>query len=98
MPLIRIRDISNTDAEAYFEGDYDPAYLVTAGDYLVGMDGDFNLRRWRGIDGLLNQRVMRINGWRCGIDPEFVKLPLQFMLDHLHGQTSLTTVCAGSLR
>ena len=46
------------------------------------MDGDFNLRRWRGIDGLLNQRVMRINGWRCGIDPEFVKLPLQFVLDH----------------
>ncbi|PAP91791.1 restriction endonuclease subunit S [Mesorhizobium wenxiniae] len=92
MPLIRIRDISNTDAEAYFEGDYDPAYLVTAGDYLVGMDGDFNLRRWRGIDGLLNQRVMRINGWRCGVDPEFVRLPLQFILDHLHGQTSLTTV------
>src|SRR5690606_36716561 len=53
---------------------------------------DFNLRRWRGVDGLLNQRVMRINGWRCGIDPEFVKLPLQFVLDHLHGQTSLTTV------
>ncbi len=92
IPLIRIRDISNTDAEAYFEGDYDRAYLVTAGDYLVGMDGDFNLRRWCGIDGLLNQRVMRINGWRCGVDPEFVKLPLQFILDHLHGQTSLTTV------
>jgi type I restriction enzyme, S subunit len=92
MPLIRIRDISNADAEAYFEGDYDPAYLVTAGDYLVGMDGDFNLRRWRGSDGLLNQRVMRIKEWRCGINPEFVKLPLQFILDHLHGQTSLTTV------
>lgn len=92
MPLIRIRDISSTDTEAYFEGDYDPAYLVTAGDYLVGMDGDFNLRRWMGPDGLLNQRVMRINGWRCGVDPEFVKLPLQIILDHLHGQTSLTTV------
>jgi type I restriction enzyme, S subunit len=47
MPLIRIRDISSTDTEAYFDGDYDPAYLVTAGDYLVGMDGDFNLRRDR---------------------------------------------------
>lgn len=92
MPLIRIRDISSTDTDAYFEGDYDPAYLVTAGDYLVGMDGDFNLRCWRGVDGLLNQRVMRINAWRCDVDPEFVKLPLQFILDHLHGQTSLTTV------
>jgi type I restriction enzyme S subunit len=35
---------------------------------------------------------MRINGWRCGVDPEFVKLPLQFILDRLHGETSLTTV------
>jgi type I restriction enzyme, S subunit len=92
MPLIRIRDISSTDTEAYFDGDYDPAYLVTASDYLVGMDGDFNLRRWKGKDGLLNQRVMRINGWRCGVDPEFIKLPLQFVLDHLHRETSLTTV------
>jgi type I restriction enzyme S subunit len=91
-PLIRIRDISNIDTEAYFEGDYDPAYLVVAGDYLVGMDGDFNLRRWQGKDGLLNQRIMRINGWRCGVNPEFVKLPLQFILDYLHGETSLTTV------
>jgi type I restriction enzyme S subunit len=91
-PLIRIRDISNVDTEAYFDGDYDPAYVVKAGDYLVGMDGDFNLRRWKGKDGLLNQRVLRINGWRCGANPEFVKLPLQFILDHLHNETSLTTV------
>jgi type I restriction enzyme S subunit len=92
MPLIRIRDISNTDTEAYFEGDYDPAYLVRAGDYLVGMDGDFNLRRWRGKDGLLNQRVMRVNDWRCRVDPEFIRLPLQMILDYLHAATSLTTV------
>ena len=92
MPLIRIRDISKTDTEAYYEGDYDHAYLVRAGDYLVGMDGDFNLRRWQGPEGLLNQRVMCINGWRYDIDPEFVKLPLQMVLDYLHGDTSLTTV------
>ena len=92
MPLIRIRDISSTDTEAYFDGEYDPAFVVHAGDYLVGMDGNFNLRRWLGKDGLLNQRVMRINGWRCGIDPEFVRLPLQMVLDYLHGATSLTTV------
>lgn len=92
MPLIRIRDISKPDTEAYFDGPYDPAYVVRAGDYLVGMDGDFNLRRWQGKDALLNQRVMRISDWRCGVDPEFIRLPLQFVLDHLHGATSLTTV------
>ena len=92
MPLIRIRDISSKDTQAHFEGSYDAAYLVKAGDYLVGMDGNFNLRRWVGRDGLLNQRVMRLNGWRCDVVPEFIKLPLQFILDHLHGGTSLTTV------
>lgn len=92
IPLIRIRDISSKDTQAYFEGSYDAAYLVKAGDYLVGMDGNFNLRRWTGRDGLLNQRVMRLNGWRCDVVPGFIKLPLQFILDHLHGGTSLTTV------
>lgn len=92
MPLIRIRDISSTDTEAYFDGEYDPWYVVKTGDYLVGMDGDFNLRRWRGGAALLNQRVLRLNGWRCGIEPEFVRLPLQMTLDHLHGGTSQTTV------
>ncbi|SDE47611.1 restriction endonuclease subunit S [Belnapia rosea] len=92
MPLIRIRDIASMDTEAYFDGNFESEYIVKTGDYLVGMDGDFNLRRWRGPDALLNQRVMRINGWRCGITSEYVRLPLQFVLDHLHGLTSQTTV------
>ena len=92
MPLIRIRDISSTDTQAYFEGTFDPTYLVTSGDYLVGMDGDFKLCHWRGKNGLLNQRVMRLNGWCCEIAPKFMALPLQFVLDYLHGGTSQTTV------
>jgi type I restriction enzyme S subunit len=50
------------------------------------------LHQWQGKDGLLNQRVLRINEWRCGVDPEFIRIPLQFVLDKLHGETSLTTV------
>ena len=69
-----------------------PAYIVREGDYLVGMDGNFNLRRWKGKDGLLNQRVMRINGWRSKVNPEFVRIPLQIVLNYLHGGTSSTTV------
>jgi len=92
MPLIRIRDISSEDTQAYFEGEFDSAYIVEAGDLLVGMDGDFNLRRWKGKTGLLNQRVMRLNGWHSNAEADFVRIPLQFVLDHLHGKTSLTTV------
>lgn len=91
-PLIRIRDIASVDTEAYYQGEFDPSYVVRAGDYLVGMDGDFNLRRWQGPEGLLNQRVMRIKGWRSEIASDFLVIPLQMILNQLHEQTSLSTV------
>ena len=80
------------DAEAYYDGAHDPFYEVENGDYLVGMDGNFNLRKWRGKIGLLNQRVMRIRKWREGILGDYVALPLQMVLNHLHEGTSQTTV------
>lgn len=92
MPLIRIRDISGTDTQAYYQGEHDPDYVVTKGDYLVGMDGDFNVRKWKGPDALLNQRVMRIKNWRAALVAEFLAIPLQMILDHLHASTSQTTV------
>ncbi|MCC6141197.1 MAG: restriction endonuclease subunit S [Nitrospira sp.] len=92
MPLIRIRDISGTDTQAYYQGEHDPAYVVTKGDYLVGMDGDFNVRKWKGPDALLNQRVMRIKNWQAALVAEFLAIPLQMILDHLHALTSQTTV------
>ncbi|MCW5799406.1 MAG: restriction endonuclease subunit S [Nitrospira sp.] len=92
MPLIRIRDISWTDTQAYYQGEHDPAYVVSRGDYLVGMDGDFNVRKWNGPDALLNQRVMRIKNWRVALVAEFLAIPLQMILNHLHASTSQTTV------
>jgi len=92
LPLIRIRDISGTDTQAYYQGEHDPAYVVRKGDYLVGMDGDFNVRKWKGPDALLNQRVMRIKNWRAALVAEFFAIPLQLILDHLHASTSQTTV------
>ncbi|MBS7460748.1 restriction endonuclease subunit S [Pseudomonas syringae] len=92
MPLIRIRDISKTDTEAYFDGPYDPQYVVEAGDYLIGMDGNFNVRKWSGIRGLLNQRVARVNNWRKSLVASFLEIPLQVILDYLHSKTSQTTV------
>jgi type I restriction enzyme S subunit len=92
MPLIRIRDISRLDTEAYYDGPYDDYYIVHEGDHVVGMDGDFKVQRWRGREALLNQRVMRLTGWRASLLPEFLIIPLQMILDHLHESTSLTTV------
>ncbi len=91
-PLVRIRDISSTDTEAYFNGPFDVRYRVQCGDYLVGMDGDFNVRRWEGPEALLNQRVLRMSAWKLGISPDWLGMPLQAILDHLHTSTSQTTV------
>ena len=60
MPLIRIRDVGSDCTDTNYVGDYDPAFVVKVGDLLIGMDGDFNCSRWRGPDGLLNQRVCRV--------------------------------------
>lgn len=59
-PLIRIRDVLESKTETYFDGVVPPGYLITCGDILIGMDGDFHVVRWRGPDALLNQRVLKV--------------------------------------
>jgi type I restriction enzyme S subunit len=59
-PLIRIRDVLESKTETYFGGVAPPGYLITPGDILIGMDGDFHVVRWRGPNALLNQRVLKV--------------------------------------
>jgi type I restriction enzyme, S subunit len=60
IPIIRIRDIKRSFSETFYNGEYDKSYLVSKGDVLIGMDGEFNISEWKGIDSLLNQRVCKI--------------------------------------
>ena len=93
MPLIRIRDVGASDTETYFDGVYDPAFVVRSGDILVGMDGDFRVARWSGRDALLNQRVCRLSpiaGDRY--DGRFLTVVLQPYLDEVNKRTSSVTV------
>jgi type I restriction enzyme S subunit len=61
IPLIRIRDVGKNFSKTFFSGQYDEKYIVKNGDYLIGMDGDFRLSEWKGVDALLNQRVCKIS-------------------------------------
>ncbi len=62
-PLIRIRDLDASETAVRFGGSDVPAARVTAADLLIGMDGDFNVGRWRGAEpALLNQRMMALRG------------------------------------
>lgn len=61
-PLVRIRDLNAVEAEVRFAGTSSDRYLVTSRELLIGMDGDFNVGRWRGVEpALLNQRVCALN-------------------------------------
>lgn len=58
--LVRNRDLHGTPDDTYYAGPFDDDYLITNGDVLVGMDGDFRPCLWTGGGALLNQRVGRI--------------------------------------
>jgi type I restriction enzyme S subunit len=90
-PLIRIRDIDCDHTEAWFDGDYRSEFLVQTGAYLIGMDGNFNVRRWKGPEALLNQRVSRLVFYGHA-EPAFVAMALQERLHELLGVKAYTTV------
>ena len=60
MPLIRIRDINGSSTEVYYSGSYPIESVVKTGEVLIGMDGDFNISKWKGTNALLNQRVCKL--------------------------------------
>lgn len=92
VPLIRIRDILSGRTETYYEGSYDLKYLIKKGDLLVGMDGDFNRKYWKGTDALLNQRVCKITPNPETLDKNFLYHFLQKELDKIHATTDVVTV------
>jgi type I restriction enzyme S subunit len=92
VPLIRIRDIARGETSTRYSGEYDDRYLIQPGELLVGMDGDFNVARWRGSAALLNQRVCRISPDTKTLDLDFLTSVLPGYLQAIHDVTSSTTV------
>ena len=62
LPLIRIRDLQKSKIETFFSGEYQIEYLISEGDILIGMDGDFHIVKWNNKKtALLNQRIMKVS-------------------------------------
>lgn len=59
-PVIRIRDLIKHSTKTYYDGEFDQSYLVDKGNILIGMDGEFNIVRWKGTKALLNQRNCKL--------------------------------------
>lgn len=92
MPLIRIRDVRNTQTDAFYDGPYDSAYIVRPGELLVGMDGDFHCSLWKGPPALLNQRVCKITVTRSDYDHRFLAYVLPGYLNAINAATPSLTV------
>lgn len=91
-PLIRIRDLLRHKTETNYSGPYVDGYLIRAGDVLVGMDGAFNVVRWKGEPGLLNQRVCRLRSTSNSLDESYLYHWLGTKLQEIHSRTAETTV------
>lgn len=92
LPLIRIRDINSVDTEVYYEGtDYPKEALIHVGDVLIGMDGDFNIAKWKGQEAILNQRVCKFNGGN-DIIKDFIYYLMPLILSDINSTKYSTTV------
>ncbi len=92
MPLIRIRDVNNGYTSTYYKGEYLDEYVVHKGEYLIGMDGEFNIAIWRSDDALLNQRVCKISSKSEDVSTEYLYRFLKKELKVIENETPFVTV------
>jgi type I restriction enzyme S subunit len=92
VPLIRIRDLIAQEPNVYVPRGFEARYLIKTGDFLVGMDGEFQAVRWGAGEAALNQRVLRFASSSAKLDSEFLFYRLQPELKRLENVISATTV------
>jgi type I restriction enzyme, S subunit len=93
IPLIRIRNLSTNVSETLYSGEYNSDFIIGKGDILIGMDGDFNIVKWKGKKGLLNQRIMKVSGINnSDYNIDFLFYRFQPYLTEIQRKTSATTV------
>ena len=92
LPLVRIRDVKPAQSDTYYDGDYDDRYILSDGDLLVGMDGEFNCARWMGGRALLNQRVCRIRSGSANLDEQYLFWFLPKALKDIEDKSNFVTV------
>lgn len=98
--VIRIRDIRDNDPCASTAEEADPKYLVSRGDILIGMDGQFHMGKWAGPQSWLNQRVLRLKP-KADISRNFlflaVREPIQVLEKTIVG-TTVAHLSAGDMK
>ena len=92
MPLIRIRDVKEGCTSTYYKGTFADDYIIHKGDYLIGMDGEFNIEPWKSDNALLNQRVCKIDSKSKDISIRYIYRFLKKELKRIEDETPFVTV------
>lgn len=91
-PLIRIRDLDSEETTIRYSGEFVPSAAIDFGDVLIGMDGDFNVGRWLGVErALLNQRMCCIRAESTAVQT-FLRHAITIPLKAINDVTYSTTV------
>jgi type I restriction enzyme S subunit len=94
-PLIRIRDLKTMDPGVFTDEMHSKGHLISAGDVVVGMDGEFRAYHWLGARSWLNQRVcfFKPSG---GAGRVFIREALRPLLEAVErGQVGTTVIHIG---
>lgn len=91
IPLVRIRDVKRGFSETFYSGEYTKEYVLHKDALLIGMDGEFNIARWKDRDALLNQRVCKLTA-KKGINEEYIRFLMSKCLKKIEQKTAFVTV------
>ena len=91
-PIIRIRDVVRGYSNTYYSGEINERYYVEKGDYLIGMDGEFNIATWQSDKALLNQRVCKIYSIDANTSIRYIYYALRKVLKQIEDETPFVTV------
>jgi type I restriction enzyme S subunit len=91
-PVIRIRDLKFNKVQTYYSGEFPEEYIISDGDLLVGMDGDFNCYIWNGGKAVLNQRVCKLQPNESFLLKRFLFYGINGYLNAIQKATSSVTV------
>jgi type I restriction enzyme S subunit len=89
--LLRIRDLATHDPGVFTPEIHPRGYMVTPGDLVVGMDGEFRAHLWHGPNSWLNQRMCCFKP-KAGVPRTFLHYSIEELLDFLERSKTGTTV------
>jgi type I restriction enzyme S subunit len=90
-PLVRIRDLKSDKITTFYKGEIVRDALIHDNDFIIGMDGDFNIVKWHKGKALLNQRLCKIEGVNH-LETNYLSYSLPFYLKIINDLTYYTTV------